>query len=87
MTRSHIDTVREYWAAGDREDWEAAGRCVGSGFTWIDHTWSDAPMDDALAVAEVQAWSDSTRVIDEWDPDVPLGITPGVMERSAPSAR
>lgn len=66
MTRSHIETVREYWAAGDREDWQAAGQCIGSGFTWIDHTHSDEPMDDALAVAEVQAWTDSTRVIDEW---------------------
>lgn len=66
MTRSHIETVRAYWAASDREDWEAVGRCVGSGFTWIDHSYGDDPMDDALAVAEVQAWTDSTRVIDEW---------------------
>jgi hypothetical protein len=66
VTRSHIDTVRAYWAASDDEDWEAAGRCIGSGFTWIDHTFGDEPMDDALAVAEVQAWTDSKRVIDEW---------------------
>jgi ketosteroid isomerase-like protein len=66
MTRSHIETVRTYWAASDRADWEAAAGCVGSGFTWVDHTYSDAPMDYALASAEAEAWSDQTFAIDEW---------------------
>ena len=64
--RSHIDTVREYWAASDRADWEAAGRCVGLGFTWVDHTYGHAPMDGELALAEAQAWSDQEFAIDQW---------------------
>jgi ketosteroid isomerase-like protein len=66
VTKSHIETVREYWAASDRADWETAGQCVGNGFTWVDHTFSDAPMEGALALAEAQAWSDQTLAIDQW---------------------
>jgi ketosteroid isomerase-like protein len=64
--RSHIETVREYWAASDRGDWEAAGRCVSSDFTWVDHTYGDDPMDGMAALAEAQAWSDQTFAIDKW---------------------
>jgi predicted ester cyclase len=63
---SHIELVREYWAASDRSDWEAAGRCVAPGFTWIDHTYSDEPMDGQLALAEIRAWSDRTYEINQW---------------------
>src|SRR5262245_3107118 len=66
MARSHIETVRQYWAASDRADWEAAGQCVGPGFTWVDHTYGHEPMDGSLALAEMQAWSDQTFTIDEW---------------------
>ena len=66
MPRDHIETVRKYWAASDRADWEAAGRCVGSGFTWVDHTYGDVPMDGTLALAEAQAWSYQTLAIDKW---------------------
>ena len=66
MTRSHIETVRAYWAASDGADWEAAGSCVGNGFTWVDHTYGDTPMEGTLALAEAQAWSDQAFAIDEW---------------------
>jgi hypothetical protein len=66
MTRSHIETVRAYWAASDRANWEAARRCVGDGFTWVDHTYGDAPMEGELALAEAQAWSDQTFEINQW---------------------
>ena len=66
MTRTHIETVRAYWAASDRADWEAAGRCIGDGFTWVDHTYGHAPMDAQLALEEAQAWSDQSLEIDEW---------------------
>jgi predicted ester cyclase len=66
MTRSHIETVRAYWAASDRADWKAATRFVLPSFTWIDHTYSDAPMDGEVAFAEAQAWSEQTFAIDEW---------------------
>jgi ketosteroid isomerase-like protein len=66
MTESHIDTVRAYWAASDRADWATAGSYVGAGFTWVDHTYSDAPMDAALALQEAQAWSDQKFAIDRW---------------------
>jgi predicted ester cyclase len=66
MTASHIETVRAYWAASDGADWEAAGRCTGDGFTWVDHTYGDAPMEGRLAVEEAQAWSDQTFAINQW---------------------
>src|SRR5262245_20456887 len=66
MTRSHIETVRAYWAAADRGGWGAAGACIGEGFIWIDHTYGDEPMDGQLALEEAQAWSDQTYAVDEW---------------------
>jgi ketosteroid isomerase-like protein len=66
MTRSHIETVRAYWDASDRADWEAAGRCVGEGYTWVDYTLGTTPTDGALAIAEAQAWSDQTFQITRW---------------------
>jgi len=60
MAREHIETVREYWAASDRADWEAAGRCIGDGYTWVDHTLGVAPTDLDVALEEAQAWSDQT---------------------------
>jgi hypothetical protein len=64
--RSHIEIVREFWEASDRADWEAAGRCIGNGYTWVDHTHGNGPMDLRLALAEAEAWSDQTFAIDRW---------------------
>jgi ketosteroid isomerase-like protein len=66
MTMSSIEMVRAYWAASDRADWDAAARLVAAGFTWIDHTYGDAPMDGEAAFAEARAWSQQTFAIDEW---------------------
>jgi limonene-1,2-epoxide hydrolase len=60
VSASHIETVRAYWAASDRADWEAAGRCVGDGYTWVDYTLGTTPTDGALALAEARAWSEQT---------------------------
>jgi ketosteroid isomerase-like protein len=66
MMGSHIDMVRDFWAACDRGDWEAVARCFGKGYAWVDHTYADAPMEQELALAEAQAWSDTTMAINEW---------------------
>jgi ketosteroid isomerase-like protein len=38
MESKNVETVRAYWAASERGDLEAAGRYIGNGCTWIDHT-------------------------------------------------
>jgi len=57
-----MDTVREYWRASDEGDWEAAGRCIGAGYVWIDHaTGVVARTADELqeALVDAQAWSNT----------------------------
>jgi ketosteroid isomerase-like protein len=63
MESKNIQTVRAYWAASERGDWEAAGRCIGSGYTWIDHTTeivANTPEELMAARDEADAWSDET---------------------------
>jgi len=53
--------VRAYWEASARNDYEAAGRCIGEGYTWIDHaTGVTARTGEELlrAMEEDAAWSD-----------------------------
>jgi len=57
-----IDTIREYYNAGEKGDWEAAGRCVGPGYVWIDHgTGVVASSTKELYEAQLDAdaWSES----------------------------
>jgi hypothetical protein len=35
---AHEETIRAFWDACEREDYEAAGRLIGDGYTWIDYT-------------------------------------------------
>jgi predicted ester cyclase len=58
LIATHLETVRAYWDASDRADWESAGRCIGEGYIWVDHTLGDEPTDLNLALEEAQAWSD-----------------------------
>jgi ketosteroid isomerase-like protein len=61
MGSKNIETVRAYWAASERGDWEAAGRCIGSGYTWIDHTTdvvARTPEELRAALEDAAAWSD-----------------------------
>jgi predicted ester cyclase len=53
-----VETVRAYWEASDRGDWEAARRCIGHGYTWVDHTLSVDPTEGQVALEEAMAWSD-----------------------------
>ena len=63
MGRSHLDTVRAYWDASARSDYPAAGACVGSDYSSIEHHRgvTARTMDELLAAqAEDAAWSDRT---------------------------
>jgi ketosteroid isomerase-like protein len=54
--------IRAYYAASDVADWDAAGRCVGPGYVWIDHaTGVEARSAKELYEAQVDAdaWSDT----------------------------
>lgn len=37
MSSKRLDTVRAYYEASSRADWQAAGACTGPGYQWIDH--------------------------------------------------
>lgn len=61
MPPSKIDSVRTYWDASARGDYEAAGRCIGDGYVWIDHTKevvARTPAQLSQAMEEDSAWSD-----------------------------
>ena len=60
MSSEHLETVRAYWAASTKGDWAAAGRCVGPGYTWIDHgagVVARSPEELRAATADAEAWS------------------------------
>jgi len=60
-------TVREFFRAVEREDFETLARVVGPGYIWIDHTTdviASAPEDLQAAREEHAAWSDREFVID-----------------------
>jgi len=53
---SHIDTIRAYWDATERADWETAARRVGGGFTlcvlaYVHHL----PVSELVDVAHVNS--------------------------------
>jgi hypothetical protein len=53
--------VRAYWDASARSDYDAAGRCVGPRYVWIDHTTgvvARTAEELLAAAAEDSAWSD-----------------------------
>lgn len=55
--------VRAYWDASARSDYDAAGRCTGPGYVWIDHTkgvTARTAEELLAAAAEDSAWSDRT---------------------------
>lgn len=61
MPPTSLDTVRAYWEASSRRDYEAAARCIGDGYVWIDHTKEvEARTPDQLreALQEDAAWRD-----------------------------
>jgi ketosteroid isomerase-like protein len=60
---SNLDTVRAYWDASARGDYETAGRCIGDGYVWVDHTRevvARATEELQRALQEDSAWSDRT---------------------------
>ena len=61
---SKLETVRTYWAASARSDYETAGACVAlPGYVWIDHTKGIVAetMEQLLeSQAEDAAWSQRT---------------------------
>lgn len=60
-----LETVRAYWDASARSDYEAAGLCVAPGYMWIDHVKgvvAETTEELLGAKAEDAAWSD--RVFD-----------------------
>jgi predicted ester cyclase len=67
MGTNHIDTIREYWRASDEADWDAAGRCIGDGYVWIDHATgvvARTPEELQGALADAQAWSNTRFTIE-----------------------
>jgi predicted ester cyclase len=59
---SHVDTVRAYYEAGERNDWETAGSYVGPGYVWIDHATgveARTPSELYEAQLDADAWSDT----------------------------
>jgi ketosteroid isomerase-like protein len=63
MRLDNQETVRRYWDASARFDYEGAGKCVAPGYVWIDHTTGVVARtaDELLAAAaEDAAWSDRT---------------------------
>jgi ketosteroid isomerase-like protein len=68
MPRPKLDAVRAYWDASARRDYEAAGRCIGEGYVWIDHSEEvEARTPDQLhqAMQEDAAWRDRRFVIEQ----------------------
>jgi hypothetical protein len=66
METEHLRTVRTYWDASARNDYELAGQCVGEGYLWIDHTFEvEARTPDELrkAMNDDSAWSNRTFAI------------------------
>src|SRR3954468_18002575 len=60
-------TVREFFRAVEREDFETLARVVGPDYIWIDHTTdvvASTPEDLQAAREEDSAWSDRKFVID-----------------------
>jgi hypothetical protein len=37
VASKNVEMIRAYYAASSDMDWQAAGRCVGPGYVWIDH--------------------------------------------------
>lgn len=67
MTSKHIETVRAFWDACARKDYEACRPLIGAGYTWIDHTQDVvARTSEELQVSlqEDLAWSEQKFVID-----------------------
>jgi hypothetical protein len=46
--------------------WDPASRCIGDGYTWVDYTFGDAPMDPSLALAERSSMVRPDFTINEW---------------------
>jgi predicted ester cyclase len=68
MGTNHLDTIREYWRASDEADWDAAGRCVGAGYVWIDHATgvvARTPEELQDALTDAQAWSNTRFQIED----------------------
>lgn len=63
MPTHHLDTVRAYWDASARRDYETAGRYVAPTYVWIDHmnrVVARTPDELMTAAAEDTMWSDRT---------------------------
>jgi ketosteroid isomerase-like protein len=61
MASKNEETIRAFWGACERRDYEAAGRLIGDGYTWIDHTTdvvATTPEELQAALEEDLAWSD-----------------------------
>jgi hypothetical protein len=64
---SHIDTVRAFWDACERREYEACRPLIGDGYIAIDHTLgfvATTPEELRAAQVEDAAWSDWKYAID-----------------------
>ena len=62
VSESRLDMIRAYYAAGETGDWDAAGRCVGPGYVWIDRATgvvARSPAELYEAQVDADAFSDS----------------------------
>jgi ketosteroid isomerase-like protein len=67
MASAHEETVRAFFRAVERNDFDALGRLVGDGYIWIDHTTdvvARTPEELLAAKEEASVWSDLDFVID-----------------------
>ena len=63
MATNNLETVRAYWAASAKLDYDTAGKCVAPDYVWIDHTKGIVARtaEELLnATAEDSVWSDRT---------------------------
>jgi ketosteroid isomerase-like protein len=67
MASRNEATVREFFRAVEREDFDTLARLVGPGYIWIDHTTdaiASTPEDLQAAVEEDAAWSEREFLIE-----------------------
>jgi hypothetical protein len=58
----HVAMIRAFWDACERKDYEAVGRLIGEGYTWIDHATDIVATTQEQLQAALEdtdlAWSD-----------------------------
>ena len=67
MASEHEATIREFFRAVEREDFDTLARVVGASYIWIDHTTdfvARTPEQLQASREEDAAWSDREFVID-----------------------